>query len=167
MRSIGASNYGAGRLRHALGLAEEKGLPRYTVLQPEYNLYDRGSFDGPLRDLCLAEDIGVIPYYSLASGFLSGKYRSATDFGKSTARGSKMAKYLTPRGYAILDALAKIANQHGAESAEIALAWLMARPGVTAPIAGATNLTQLQSLMKAADIRLNAQEIALLDAASA
>lgn len=167
VRAIGASNYDAGLMRTALDISATQSLARYESLQPEYNLYDRSDFDGPLRDLCMAEGVGVIPYYSLASGFLSGKYRSEADFAKSKARGAAMAKYLNPRGMAILGALDSVAAMHDAKPAEIALAWLMARPGITAPIASATSLEQLASLMKAAHITLTAEDIADLDAASA
>jgi aryl-alcohol dehydrogenase-like predicted oxidoreductase len=165
IRFAGASNHDAGQLRAALEVAKAQSLPRYDVLQPEYNLYDRDSFDGPLRDLCIAENIGVITYFSLAKGFLSGKYRSAADLGQS-ARGSAVGAYLNERGMRILAALDELSARHGAKPAEVALAWIMARPGVTAPIASATSLGQLESLVKAAALRLSADDIAALDRAS-
>ncbi|PWJ84823.1 aryl-alcohol dehydrogenase-like predicted oxidoreductase [Pseudaminobacter salicylatoxidans] len=166
VRHVGASNLDAGQLGAALKVAKEKGLPRYDVLQPEYNLYGRAAFDGPLRDLCMAEDIGVINYYGLASGFLSGKYRSEADLGKS-ARGEAVKKYLNPRGMRILAALDAVSARHGARPAEVALAWIIARPGVTAPIASATSLAQVDSLIRAAELKLDAADIVQLDKASA
>jgi len=166
VRHVGASNLDAGQLGAALKVAKEKGLPRYDVLQPEYNLYGRAAFDGPLRDLCMAEDIGVINYYGLGSGFLSGKYRSEADLGKS-ARGEAVKKYLNPRGMRILAALDAVSARQGARPAEVALAWIIARPGVTAPIASATSLAQVDSLIRAAELKLDATDIAQLDEASA
>ncbi|MBA8880776.1 aldo/keto reductase [Phyllobacterium myrsinacearum] len=166
VKSIGASNLDASQLRAALDVAKTNGLPRYDVLQPEYNLYDRGSFDGQLRDLCIAEDIGVITYFSLARGFLSGKYRSEADLGQSQ-RGEGVKTYLNPRGYRILEALDAVAAKHGAKQAEVAVAWVIARAGVTAPIASATSLQQLESLINAAALNLDAGDIAELDKASA
>jgi aryl-alcohol dehydrogenase-like predicted oxidoreductase len=165
IRSVGCSNLDAEALRAALEVAAAKGLPRYEVLQPEYNLYDRASFDGPLRDLCLAEDIGVITYFSLAKGFLSGKYRSKADLGKSP-RGGGVASYLDDRGMRILGALDAVSARHSAHPAEVALAWVIARPGVTAPIASATTLAQADSLVRAATLELAPADIAELDAAS-
>jgi aryl-alcohol dehydrogenase-like predicted oxidoreductase len=138
-RFVGASNLSADQLAASLDVARRKSLPRYDVLQPEYNLYDRGSFDGPLRDLCIAEEIGVITYFSLAKGFLSGKYRSEADLGQSP-RGGGVKAYLNERGRRILAAVDSVAARRAAKPAEIALAWLIARPGVTAPIASATSL---------------------------
>lgn len=166
IKSIGASNYDANQLRAALDTAKADGLPRYDVLQPEYNLYDRASYDGALRDLCMAEEIGVITYFSLARGFLSGKYRSEADLGQSQ-RGSGVKAYLNPRGYRILEALDAVAAKHGAKQAEVAVAWVIARAGVTAPIASATSLQQLESLIKAASLNLDTGDIAELDKASA
>lgn len=166
VRNIGASNLDAGQLRAALDVASLRGLPRYEVLQPEYNLYDRSSFDGPLRDLCVAEHIGVITYFSLAKGFLSGKYRSDADLGKS-ARGGGVKEYLNPRGMRILSALDAVSERHSARQAEVALAWAMARPGVTAPIASATTLDQMDSLVRAASLKLAPEDMAALDKASA
>lgn len=166
VRHIGASNLDAGQLRAALDVASLRSLPRYEVLQPAYNLYDRSSFDGPLRDICLAEDIGVISYYGLAKGFLSGKYRSEADLGKSP-RGGGVKDYLNVRGMRILAALDTVSARHSASQAEVALAWVMARPGVTAPIASATTLDQVDSLVRAASLRLGAEDMAELDRASA
>ncbi|HEY8549285.1 MAG TPA: aldo/keto reductase [Vicinamibacterales bacterium] len=158
VRAIGCSNYDAGELRAALTTAAAKGLPRYEVVQPEYNLYGRSSYEGPLRDLCIAEGLGVIVYYALASGFLTGKYRSTADLGKSP-RGSAVSRYLDERGQRILGALDKVAAAHDATPAEVALAWLMAREGVTAPIASATSVEQLESLIRATRLRLDPSEI--------
>jgi len=166
IRSIGASNHDAAQLSEALRIAREQKLPAYQVVQPEYNLYDRASFDGALRDLCIAEDLGVITYYSLASGFLSGKYRSKNDLGQSK-RGEGIAKYLTPRGEALLKALDSVSAAHGVKQAEVALAWLIACKGVTAPIASATSVAQVESFARAAQLELTADEVALLDRAGA
>lgn len=166
VRAIGASNLDAAQLRAALDVARLRDLPRYEVLQPEYNLYDRASYEGPLRDLCMAEGLGVITYYSLASGFLSGKYRSAGDLGKS-ARGGGVKKYLDARGLRILAALDAVAGRHKAKPAEVALAWIIARPDVTAPIASATGPEQMESLIRSASLALSAADIRDLDEASA
>ena len=166
IRWCGCSNLDAGQLEAALKLASQKKLPRYEVLQPEYNLYDRSSFDGPLRDLCIREEIGVITYFSLAKGFLSGKYRSEADLGKSP-RGGGVAKYLDRRGKRILAALDAVSARHQATQAEVALAWVIARPGVTAPIASATSVEQTDSLIRAVSLKLGAADIAELDKASA
>ncbi len=165
IRYAGASNLDAGQLREALAVSGDSGLPRYEVLQPEYNLYDRSSYDGPLRDLCMAEEIGVITYFSLAKGFLSGKYRSTADLGKSP-RGQGVSSYLDERGMRILAALDKVSARHSANQAEVALAWVVARPGVTAPIASATTIAQLDSLVRAASLELTTGDIAELNAAS-
>jgi len=166
IRHAGCSNLDAGQLRAALDVASLRGLPRYEVLQPEYNLYDRSSLDGPLLDLCVAEDIGVITYFSLAKGFLSGKYRSDADLGQSE-RGEDAKEYLNPRGMRILAALDAVSARHSAKQAEVALAWVMARPGITAPIASATTLAQMDSLVRAASLKLGADDMAALDKASA
>jgi len=166
VRAIGCSNLDAAQLREALNVARDKGLPRYDVLQPEYNLMDRASFDGPLRDLSIAEDIGVITYFSLARGFLTGKYRGVEDLGQSP-RGGSIDRYFTPRGFAVLAALDAIAAKHGVKQADVALAWIIAREGVTAPIASATSLAQLESLINAGSLQLDAEDIAALDKASA
>lgn len=166
VRHVGASNLDAIQLAAALKVSKDKGLPRYDVLEPEYNLYDRSSYDGALRDLCMAEDIGVITYFSLASGFLSGKYRSEADLAKS-ARGEGVKKYLDARGLRILAALDAVSVRHAAKPAEVALAWIIARPGVTAPIASATSLPQIDSLVRSVELKLDAADIAELDKASA
>jgi len=165
VRAIGCSNYDNAQLRAALDAADAGKLPRYTVLQPEYNLLDRAGFESSLRDLCIAEDLGVITYYSLASGFLSGKYRSAADLGKS-ARGGRVEKYLDPRGMRVLAALDTVAAETGAKPAEVALAWLIAQRGVTAPIASATSVEQVDSLVRSVSLALSAQQLTLLDQAS-
>lgn len=134
------------------------------MLQPEYNLYDRSKLEGPLLALCRGEGIGIITYFSLAKGFLSGQYRGEADLGKSP-RGGGIASYLNPRGFAILGALDKVALNHGAKPAEVALAWVMAKPGLTAPIASATSLDQMASLVRATELALTADDIAALDAA--
>ena len=166
IRWCGASNLNAEQMRAALDASKAKGLPRYEVLQPEYNLYDRGAYDGALRDLCVAEEIGVITYISLAKGFLSGKYREEADLTQSP-RGGGVKAYLNPRGFRILDALDAFAKRHKAKPAEIALAWIIQRPGVTAPIASATSPMQLESLVAATKISLSAADVAALDQASA
>ncbi|GGD86994.1 NADP-dependent aryl-alcohol dehydrogenase [Aureimonas endophytica] len=166
VRAIGASNHDAAQLGAALRTADETGLPRYDVIQPEYNLYDRDQFDGALRDLAIREGLGVITYFSLASGFLSGKYRSKADLGQSP-RGEGVAKYLDGRGLSILAALDEVGERRNARPAEVALAWVIAREGVTAPIASATSLTQLESLRRAAELSLTPEDIARLDGASA
>ncbi|MFC7734801.1 aldo/keto reductase [Roseomonas sp. GCM10028921] len=166
VRAIGTSNYDAVLLEKSLKVSAEKGLPRYESLQPGYNLYDRAGFDGPLRDLVMREGIGVITYYSLASGFLSGKYRSKEDLAKSQ-RGQGVAKYLDERGMRILGALDEVSARLGAKPAEVALAWVIAREGVTAPIASATSTDQLASLVRAVHLTLSPEDIAALDTASA
>lgn len=167
IRYCGCSNLDAGQLRAALDVARLRDLPRYEVLQPEYNLYDRASYDGPLRDLCMAEGLGVITYFSLAKGFLSGKYRSVDDLGKSSARGGGIRPYLDKRGMRILAALDAVSARHAAQPAEVALAWIIARPGVTAPIASATTPEQMASLAKAVSLKLTPADIEELDRASA
>lgn len=166
VRAIGASNHSAEQLATALKLSAEEGLPRYEVLQPEYNLYDRASYDGSLRDLAIEHGLGVITYYSLASGFLTGKYRSTEDLGKSP-RGGGIKRYLDQRGLQILSALDEVAKAHDAAVAEVALAWLIARKGVTAPIVSASGLDQLESLIRSTRLQLSADDIAQLDHASA
>jgi aryl-alcohol dehydrogenase-like predicted oxidoreductase len=162
VRTIGASNFDAGMMREALDVAAANGLPRYEVIQPGYNLYDRSDFDGPLRELALAEGLGVITYFSLAKGFLSGKYRSQEDLGQSQ-RGEGVSAYMNERGFRILAALDDISGRHGATPAEVALAWIMAQPGITAPIASATSLPQLENLIRATKLSLSADEVTLLD----
>jgi aryl-alcohol dehydrogenase-like predicted oxidoreductase len=166
IRAIGCSNLDATQLQASFDAAEKAGLPRYDVIQPEYNLYDRAPFEGPLADLCVKEDIGVITYFSLAAGFLSGKYRSKADT-EGKARGGKAAGYLDDKGLKILAALDTVATETGAKPAEIALAWLLRKKGVTAPIASATSLSQLDSLTKSATLALSDEAMALLDKAGA
>ena len=166
VRAFGASNLDTGQLQAAFDAADKAGLPRYGALQPEYNLYDRAGFEGALADLCQKEHVGVITYYSLASGFLTGKYRTKADT-EGKARGEDVAHYLDNRGLRILAALDEVAAQTGAKPAEIALAWLMAKPAVTAPIASATSLTQLASLTRAASLSLSAEQVSALDTAGA
>lgn len=166
VRAIGASNYTADRLEKALQTSRDRGLPRYECLQPHYSLIERADFEAKLEPLCLREGIGVIPYFPLASGFLSGKYRSAVDLAKS-ARGSRVAKYLNERGFRILKALDEVAGRLRATPARVALAWLMARPSVTAPIASATNLDQLNELIEATRLELDKPAVDLLNQASA
>jgi aryl-alcohol dehydrogenase-like predicted oxidoreductase len=165
VRAIGASNYGAARLSQALDLAERDGLPRYESLQPLYNLYDRSGFEADQGPLCVRRGVGAITYFSLASGFLTGKYRSAQDLA-GRARAARVEKYLNPRGTAILGALDKVAAAHASTPASVALAWLMGRPGVTAPIASATSSAQLKELVAAANLKLDTDSIKLLDQAS-
>lgn len=166
VRAIGASNFTAARLREALAISAEQGLPRYESLQPKYNLHDRAEYEAELEPLCRQEEVGVIPYYGLASGFLTGKYRSEADFGKSV-RGGRMAAYLNERGKRILASLDAVAARKEATPAQVALAWLMARPGLTAPIASATSMEQVQDLVRATELRLDESDIAALDKASA
>jgi aryl-alcohol dehydrogenase-like predicted oxidoreductase len=167
IRAIGASNYTAPRLAEALALSEAQGLPRYVSLQPQYNLVDRPLFEDALEAVCLAGKLGVIPYYALAMGFLTGKYRAASDAGKSAARGPRAAQYLSGRGPSVLTALDAVAAETKATPAQVALAWLMARPSITAPIASASRIEQMEDLVKACSLSLSKAQIAALDAASA
>ncbi|HSK41824.1 MAG TPA: aldo/keto reductase [Arenibaculum sp.] len=167
VRVVGASNLSAARLREALAVSARTGLPRYETLQPEYNLYDRSGYEAELEPVCRENGLGVISYFSLASGFLSGKYRSADDAAKSARGEGVVSKYLNDRGRAILAALDEVAERHGATPTQVALAWLMARPGLTAPIASATRIGQLMDLTAAAHLRLDRASIDRLDAASA
>jgi aryl-alcohol dehydrogenase-like predicted oxidoreductase len=165
VRAIGASNFNAARLREALEISKQHGWPRYETLQPDYNLYDRADFEKDLEPLCLEEGLGVINYFALASGFLTGKYRSETDFSKSP-RGGNMKKYLNDRGLRILQALDEVSERYNATPAEVSLAWLIARPSITAPIASATKIEQLQDLAKAASLPLDQAAIEQLTQAS-
>ncbi len=160
---IGASNYSAQRLQEALDTSERHDVPGYETLQPLYNLHDRSSFEGALEHLCVERKIGVITYSSLASGFLSGKYRSLEDIDRS-ARAKALTAYCTPRGEAVLAALRTVGQHHAASTAQIALAWLLARPSVTAAIVSATGTEQLSELAGALEIRLDASSLAILDA---
>jgi aryl-alcohol dehydrogenase-like predicted oxidoreductase len=164
--AIGASNYSAERLDEALKVSGQNGWPRYESLQPEYNLYDRAGFETKLQPLCLQAHLGVIPYFSLAAGFLTGKYRSEKDL-SNKARAPKVKNYMNPRGLRILDALDEVANEYHATPAQIALAWLAAQPAITAPIASATSVEQLRDLTKAIELDLGAQTLERLNEASA
>jgi aryl-alcohol dehydrogenase-like predicted oxidoreductase len=166
VRALGASNFHAIRLKAALDIARDEGLPHYRVLQPEYNLVSRHKFEGELQDLCITHNIGVVPYYGLASGFLTGKYRSAADFGKSV-RGGRMAALLEGKGGAVLAAMDEVAAETGASLAQIALAWLAAQDGVTAPIASATSIEQLDDLIGAGDVELSRDQLDRLTVAGA
>lgn len=166
LRSIGASNFEAPRLAEAAKLSREKGLPRYESLQPHYNLMERGLFEGALESECLKEEIGVIPYYSLASGFLSGKYKSEAD-AADKPRGAGVRKYLNDKGFAVLNALDAAARKHKANATQVALAWLMQRKAITAPIVSATSLEQLEDLIASPGLKLDAESVAAIDKASA
>lgn len=168
VRIVGASNFSADQVRQALDASAANNLPRYEILQPRYNLYDRGDFDGPLRDLAQAEELGVITYSSLASGFLTGKYRSEADLSQSQ-RGGGVKRYLDERGMRILAALDEVAARHNAQPADVALAWVIVSEGVTAPIASATSVEQLDTLVRAPTLAqaLSKEDIDLLNEASA
>jgi aryl-alcohol dehydrogenase-like predicted oxidoreductase len=167
VRAIGASNMSLERLKASLAASKRLGISRYESLQPNYNLYDRVDFESLYAPLCRAESLGVVTYYSLAGGFLTGKYRSAEDAAKNRARGGKVKGYFDARGLRILQALDKVAERRNATPAQVALAWLIARPVVTAPIASATNLGQLQDIMGAARLTLTPDDVTTLDTASA
>lgn len=166
VRVLGASNFHAARLKSANEAAKAHGLPRYHVLQPEYNLVSRHKFEGELQDYCIDHNIGVVPYFGLAAGFLTGKYRSAADLGKS-ARGSRVAELLDGKGPAVLAAMDEVAAETGATLAQLALAWLAGQPGVTAPIASATSVAQLDELMGFMDLSLTAAQLDRLTDAGA
>jgi aryl-alcohol dehydrogenase-like predicted oxidoreductase len=166
VRAIGASNYSAGRLAESLKVSKDNGLPAYQSLQPHYNLCERALFEPELEKVCQAAGLGVIPYYSLASGFLTGKYRSEADLAQS-ARGQGVKKYLDEKGFRILKALDDVAARHDANPTRVAIAWLAARPGITAPIASATSVEQLDDLIEGARLELDAAAVKLLDEASA
>ena len=165
VRVIGASNYDKDRLAESLRLSKENAWPRYESLQPNYNLYDRADFETNLEPLCLRSNVGVIPYYSLASGFLTGKYRSEKDTAGAT-RGQGVKKFLNDRGFRILAALDAVAKETNANPTRVALAWLMARPSITAPIASATSLDQLKDLTESVHVKLSPEAITQLNAAS-
>ena len=165
VRAIGASNYKANRLAAALDVSKRTGLPRYQSLQPQYSLVERAEYESELQPLCLNEGLGVINYWPLASGFLTGKYRSEADLKKSP-RGQSVKKYLNERGLKILAAVDQVAQKHGATPAQVALAWCLARPGITAPIVSATNLQQLNELMQSVTLQLDRASIELLNQAS-
>ena len=165
VREIGASNFTAARMKEALDASEMNGLPRYQSMQPLYSLVERDTFEGDLEDLCAAENVGVIGFYSLASGFLTGKYRSKADM-EGRIRAPRVEKYVTEDGFRVLDALDAAAKKHNAKMGQVALAWLMARPSVTSPIASATNMDQLAELTATVEVSLDAEDIAKIDAAS-
>jgi aryl-alcohol dehydrogenase-like predicted oxidoreductase len=166
VRAIGASNFHPATLQAALKISREKNLPRYESLQPEYNLYMRDKFEGELESVCRENHIGVIPYFSLASGFLTGKYRSEEDL-ENRSRGSRVQKYLNPRGLRILKALDEVSQQYGATPAQVSLGWLLAKPTITAPIASATSVKQLDELLGATRVKLDPAAVQKLDEASA
>jgi len=164
VRVIGASNFHAARLKSAVDAAKTSDLPRYHVLQPEYNLVSRTKFEGELQDYCVTENIGVLPYYGLASGFLTGKYRTKDDLGQSV-RGGRMGELLDGKGKAVLEAMDSVVEATGATHAQVALAWLIAQPGVTAPIASATSVKQIEDLLPAMTLELTKDQLeALTDA---
>jgi aryl-alcohol dehydrogenase-like predicted oxidoreductase len=166
LRWIGASNFEAPRLAEASKIAKEKGLPRYESLQPHYNLMQRGLYEGALENECLKEGMGVIPYYALASGFLTGKYRSEADIG-GAQRGSRVKDYINPRGMGVLRALDDVAEKYNVNSTQVALAWLLQRKTITAPIVSASSLDQLKDLIAAPRIKLDIESVAVIDKASA
>ena len=166
VRAIGASNYSAARLAEANKVSKQHGLPRYECLQPHYNLYERAAYEKDLEPLCLKEGIGVIPYFALASGFLTGKYRSEADLAKGP-RGQMVKKYLDERGFRILAALDEVGKKLHSTPGKVAIAWLIARPSITAPIASATNVEQLKDLVDAANLQLDPASIQTLNEASA
>ena len=165
VRVIGASNFGADRLAESLKASRQHGWPVYQSLQPHYNLCERADYEQKLEPLCREAGLGVIPYFSLAAGFLTGKYRSEADLAKSP-RGQAVKKYLNERGFRILDALDQVAKQTASTPTAVALAWLLARPSITAPIASATSLAQLDTLIAGTRLQLDAAAVAVLDRAS-
>lgn len=165
IRWIGASNFSAERLQQSLDISKKHNLPRYQSLQPHYNLYERSIFEGDLEKVCVENQLGVINYYPLASGFLTGKYKSENDLSKSV-RGGGVTKFMNDKGFKILDALDEVAARHKATPASVTLAWYMARPSVTAPISSATSVSQVQDLAQAATIQLTQQDIDLIDSCS-
>jgi aryl-alcohol dehydrogenase-like predicted oxidoreductase len=166
VRAIGVSNHDAGQVAQALAISRREGLAAYATMQPHYNLYSRDTFEGPLQDLAVAEGVSAITYFSLESGFLSGKYRSVADL-EGASRASGLTDKFNPRGLRILEALDQVADRNNATPAQVSLAWLMAQPGVAAPIVSATSLTQLADTLKAAELTLSAGDLAELTAASA
>ena len=165
VRAIGASNYSAERFEEALAVSKKNHLPRYESMQPNYNLIDRGDFEAKLQDVCVRNDVGVISYFSLASGFLTGKYRSEADLAKGP-RGQMVKKYLNDKGFRVLGALDSVAKEMSSTPARVALAWLIAQPGIAAPIACATSLPQLEDLFAATRLKLDAAKLKRLDEAS-
>jgi aryl-alcohol dehydrogenase-like predicted oxidoreductase len=166
VRAIGASNYDAAQLAEALDVAEAQGLPRYATLQPKYNLMDRAEFEAALQPLCVARNVAVIPFYGVAAGFLTGKYRSAADI-EGRPRAKALAAYANERGWRVIAALDAVATRLGAAPVEVAIAWLRTRPALAAPIASATSPEQLAALLRGATLSLDAEAIAALEAASA
>lgn len=164
VRAIGASNFDAGRLSSALAAQEAAGAARYQALQNQYNLLERGEYEGPVQDLCVEQGIGMTPYYGLASGYLTGKYRSAEDL--NGTRSGSVKKYLEGNGPRVLAAMDEVAEETGASHAQIALAWIAAQPGIAAPIASATSVKQVEDLLGAMALTLDAEQLAALDAAS-
>ena len=164
VRALGASNFGARRLDEALSVAAHGDLTPYTVLQPEYNLVARASFEGPIQQLVVKRGVGVLPYFGLAAGFLTGKYRTVADL-EGRERGDSVKQYLNARGLNVIGAMDLIARENGATHAQIALAWLATQPGITAPIASATSVAQVEELLGAMRLELSAEQIAALDAA--
>ena len=167
VRAIGASNFTASRLAEALAISKKHGLPRYETLQPGYNLMDRADYEAELESLIRKENVAVVSYFSLAKGFLTGKYRSEADLSKSKARGSGVKEYLDDRGMRVLAELDAVSERNGATPSQVSLAWLMARPGITAPIASATSINQLDELAGAMTLALNGDDISALNQASA
>lgn len=166
VRSIGASNYDSERLLQALQVSGQRGYPAYQSLQPLYNLYDRAEYESKIETVCREKGLGVIPYFPLASGFLTGKYRSEKDLA-GRARAEIVRRYMDDRGFRIIDALEEVARRHDCAPAAVALAWLITRPGITAPIASATSVDQLNELMKSLELKLDPSDIELLTQASA
>jgi len=166
VRAIASSNFSPARLNAALECARANGLPAYVAHQPEYNLFDRAGYEGELETVCQAHGLGVVTYFSLASGFLSGKYRNRADLERSNRGAGFLEKYLNPRGLAILDAIDRVAHKHDTAPASVAIAWICHRPSVTAPIASATGVDQLAELAAAATLALDASDMKLLDEAS-
>jgi aryl-alcohol dehydrogenase-like predicted oxidoreductase len=167
VRAIGASNVSPQRLQASLAASKRLGVARYECLQPLYNLSDRNEFESEYEAICKREQIGVINYYSLAAGFLTGKYRSVEATASNPARGGRLKRYANARGFAILQAVDAVAGRHAATPAQIALAWLIARPSITAPIVSATSLAQLNEILQAPRIKLTPDDIAALDRAGA
>lgn len=165
LRAIGASNYSAERFKEALNVSKQHNLPRYESMQPNYNLYDRVEFEAKLMSVCSNNEIGVISYFSLAAGFLTGKYRSESDVA-GKPRGRMVQKYLNERGFRILDALDNVGQQTSSTPARVAIAWLLAQPGITAPIASATTVSQLEELFAATRLELSAAQLDQLDTVS-
>lgn len=162
IRAYGSSNFNIDQLKSAMTAAEAVAVPPYQVIQPEYNLYDRAGFENELRDLCTTHDLGVVSFYSLASGFLSGKYSSLADI-QGSKRADTLAKYFDARGLRILSTLKDIAEQHHAEPADVALAWILAQPTISAPIASATSVAQIERFAKAVELQLTADDLKQLN----